>query len=211
MMSFLDELITQRRSIRQYGPETPPEAWIEQMLNLAAQAPSSGNTQPVRFIRVSSPEVKASLHQAMESSRERFLQASAGCSKPKNLKNWINAYYRFSAFMFQAPVLFAVGTVAPSLGLSRRLAEAGVIQPGKRWETDADIAVGLALQNFTLKGQELGLGSCILTVPLVFISRIEEILSVTDVTIKCLIIVGFPAEKPRTPKKKGGADISRQI
>jgi len=211
MMSSLDELIIQRRSIRKYAPTVPPAAWIEQMLELASHAPSSSNSQPVRFIRINAPEIKASLRRAMEAGRDRFLQTAASSIKPKNLKNWINAYYRFAEFLLEAPVLFAVGTVAPSLGLSRRLAEAGVIQPGKRWETDADIAVGLALQNFTLKGQELGLGSCILTVPLVFISRIEEILGVTDVTIKCLLTVGFPAEKPRMPKKKGGADISRQI
>lgn len=211
MMSSLDELLIERRSIRTYGPETPPEAWIEQMINLAAQAPSSGNTQPVRFIRISSSEVKASLQRAMESGREQFLRAAAGCSKPKNLRNWINAYYRFSAFMFQAPVLIAVGTVAPASGFSRRLAEAGVIEADKKRESDADIAVGFALQSFILKGQELGLGSCILTAPLVFISRIEELLGVRDVEIKCFLTVGFPGETPRKPKKKGVADIYRQI
>ena len=32
-----------------------------------------------------------------------------------------------------------------------------------------DIAVGLALKGYLLKGEELGLGSCILTAPLIFI------------------------------------------
>lgn len=210
-MFSLNELIIQRRSIRKYGPGVPPAAWIEQMLVLACHAPSPSNIQPVRFIRINAPEIKASLGRSLEAGRDRFLQTAASSLKPKNLKNWINAYYRFAEFLLQAPVLLAVGTVAPSSGLSRRLAEAGVKEPGKRWETDADIAVGLALQNFILKGEELGLGSCVLTVPLVFISRIEEILGVADVTIKCLLTTGFPAEEPPAPKKKGLPDIYVEI
>lgn len=126
-MSSLDELVKERRSIRKYRVETPPEAWIEQMLLTASQAPSSGNSQPVRFIRINSPGVKTALREAMEAGPRRFLQAAAASDKPKKLRNWINAYYRFSEFMFHAPLLMAVGTVSILSGFSSKLSEARFI------------------------------------------------------------------------------------
>jgi len=210
-MSFLDELLTERRSIRKYKADMPPDAWMEQILRPALLAPSSGNSQPVRFIRISSPEVKKRLREAMEDSRRRFLQAAETTAKPKKLRNWINAYYRFSVFMFEAPLLLAAGTIADPPGFSRKLSEAGLLIPAKRWKTDADIAVGLVLKGLLLKAQELGLGSCILTAPLVFIAGVEEILDLKDVEIKCFITLGFPAEKPPAPTKKGMADLYREL
>jgi nitroreductase len=210
-MSFLDDLVKERRSIRRYRAETPPSAWIEQMVLTASQAPSSGNSRPVRFIRITSPPVKTALYEAMEAGRRRFLQAAAMSEEPKRLRNWINAYYRFSEFMFHAPVLMAVGTVDILSGFSNRLSEAGFIIPGGRMKTDIDIAVGLALEGFILKGQELDLGSCILTAPLVFISDIEEIIGVKEEKIKCFVTVGFPDEKPPARKRKAIGDIYREI
>lgn len=126
-MSSLDELVKERRSIRKYRVETPPEAWIEQMLLTASQAASSGNSQPVCFIRINSPGVKTALREAMEAGPRRFLQAAAASDKPKKLRNWINAYYRFSEFMFHAPLLMAVGTVSILSGFSSKFSEARFI------------------------------------------------------------------------------------
>ncbi|HLA28727.1 MAG TPA: nitroreductase family protein [Syntrophales bacterium] len=210
-MSLLDELSTARRSIRKYRAEMPPSSCIEEMLRLALHAPSSGNTQPVRFIRINSESVKALLREDMEAGLSRFLQAAVVSKQPKKLRNWINAYYRFSQFMFDAPLLMALGTVRALSGFSRTLSENGINIAAKRWETDADIAVGLALQGFMLKGLELGLGTCILTAPLAFMSRVDEALALTDVEIKCFITIGFPAETPSTPKKKGIAHSYREL
>ena len=93
-MSILEQLLTERRSIRKYQTETPPEACLEQMLSLAATTPSSSNRQPVRFMKIASPDIKASLRQSMEEGYERFLQLAATAENPKNLRNWINTYYR---------------------------------------------------------------------------------------------------------------------
>jgi nitroreductase len=210
-MSSFDELVKQRRSIRKYRVETPPEACIEQMLLTASQAPSPGNSQPVRFVRINSSGLKAALRESMDTGRQRFLQAAATSDKPKKLRNWINAYYRYSEFMFHAPILMAVGTVANLQGFSRKLSEAGLAIPGVRVGTDSDIAVGLALEGFILKGQELGLGSCILTAPLGFISGAEKIIGLKDMEIKCFVVVGFPDENPHPPSKKGIQDIYHKI
>jgi nitroreductase len=210
-MSILDQLLIERRSIRKYQPETPPEACLEQMLRLAALTPSSSNRQPVRLMRIASPDIKASLQKAMEAGYERFLQLAATAQNPKNMRNWINTYYRYSAFMFGAPWLLAIGTIAAPAGFTRILAEAGVAATDNRWETDADIALGMVLQAVILKGQELGIASCVLTAPLAFIAGVENILGVEDVKIKCFLTLGFADEKPLAPPKKDLPQLYRVL
>ena len=113
--------------------------------------------------------------------------------------------------MFSAPVLLALGTVNPFSGLSRILAEAGLFVPDGRWKTDGDIAVGLNLQGMMLKAQELGLGTCILTAPLVFIAKAEEIIGFRDGEIKCFLTIGFPDETPPATPRKDLTRLYREL
>lgn len=210
-MSFLDNLINKRRSIRKYKADIPPDEWIERMLQSALMAPSPSNSQPVRFIRISSSRAKKDLRNAMVKEYQRFLKAAKTSDNSKKLKNLINAYRRFSEFMFDAPVLFAVGTVAHTGGFSKKLFDAKIVAVDTRGETDVDITAGLALKGFLLKGEEFGLGTCILSAPLVFVPNTEKIFDLKDIKIKCFVVVGFPDEKPRTPERKSVADIYSEI
>jgi nitroreductase len=113
--------------------------------------------------------------------------------------------------MVEAPLLFAFGVIEPSGGFSHKLQAAGLISCDTRHRTDMDITVGLALKGFILKAVDLGLGTCILTAPLVFIKDIEQILELEDVRIACLVTAGFPDETPATLPGKKVADIYREI
>ena len=209
--TFLEDLISKRRSIRKYSPDKPPEEWINIMLQCALMAPSPSNSQPVRFFRISSAEKRENLYQALALGRQKLLRAVEPRVEKKRLKNWINTYYRFSEFMFNAPLLFAVGTIISYKSFSKKMFDEGVLTYNKREETNLDITVGLALKGFILKGEELGLGSCILTGPIVFIPNVEEILGITDVRIKCFVTAGFPDEKPDMPPKKSISEIFSEI
>ena len=175
------------------------------------RAPSPSNSQPVRFIRILSPELNDRLLQAMRDGEERLLEAVKNASSSKRLRNWINAYRRFSEFMFNAPVLFAVGTTMTFLNLAERLFRAGAMEQGNKKHRDIDIAVGLALHGYLLKGEELGLGSCILTAPLLFIQEPEGILGLKGMEIKCFVTTGYPDEEPAYIKKKDITEIYREI
>jgi nitroreductase len=229
-MTHLDRLINGRRSIRKYTGTPPPEEWLQQMITAAMTAPSPSNRQPVRFIRLRSPGVRAALQQAMGLGREKLLAEVAESVGSKRRRNWINAYYRFAAFMFEAPALFAVGTSATSLSIAEKLpvVETGVGKPrlsdgrdaveidgvqGRKdgRQRDLDISVGLALMGYLLKGEELGLGSCILTAPLIFIEEPEKILSQPRINIRCFLATGYPDEEPAPIRRKEFADIYREI
>ncbi len=208
-MESLDELIRGRRSIRKYKAEVPPEEWIEMMIRCATFSPSPSNTQPVRFLKISSEKIKEALYESLVSGRDNFLKALEESGGPKRMKNWINSYFRFSEFMFRAPLVFAVGTHKSTTGFSRKMFEAGLLERYDR--KDLDITLGLALKGFILKGEELGLGSCILTAPLVFMSNVEEILGTEDLDIRSLISVGFPDEKPGSIERKSVEEVYREV
>jgi len=208
-IASFDELVNRRRSIRKYKTDIPPEEWIETMIQYAARAPSPSNTQPVRFLKISSKKIKEELRETMISGRKHFLKSVEQSGGPKRLKNWINSYFRFSEFMFQSPLLFAAGTVKSTTGFSRTLFEAGLLESYDR--KDLDITLGLALKGFLLKGESLGLGSCILTAPLVFIPDIEEILGIEDLDVRCLITVGFPDEIPGPIERKSVKEVYGEV
>ena len=210
-ISLLTGLINRRRSIRKYTSQMPPAEWIKSMIHCAARAPSPSNSRPVRFVRIISEKIREDINMAMEKGRKKFLEAAEKLEGQKRLKNRINAYFRFSKFMFDAPLLFAVGTVPTRSGFSKKLFDAGILKGHDRENIDLDITVGLALKGFLLRGTELGLGACILTAPLVFIPNIEEIIRIKDISIKCFVTAGFPDEKPKFIERACADDILIEV
>lgn len=129
-MDFAD-LLVHRRSVRRYSPDPVARERIDVCLDAARMAPSACNSQPWFFHVVDGP-LRPSLAEAMNSGLYG-----------KGL----------NAFVAEAPVLIAVETLrrerlAPWLaGMVRRL----------RYET---IDVAVAVDHFTLRAAELGLGTC---------------------------------------------------
>ncbi len=202
-----DQLIEKRRSVRRYTPETIRDEWLEGMLRAAIQAPSPSNRQPVRFIRLRSEKIKDRLFESMRATREKYLQMIKAGMGSKQLKNVINYYWRYAAFMFDAPVLFAAGTVETKKGLFFDLKDAGFIENDFYKDRGADISLGLALKGFILKAVSYGLGTCILTAPLCFIPRIHEIIDESGIVVKCFITVGFAAKEPPPTDRKPLKDV----
>ncbi len=207
----VDQLIFQRRSIRRYKSDALPEEWIQAMLACAHQAPSPANSQPVRFVRIHSRVIKDNLQQAVAAGHDRLLAEHRAAGAPVRLRNWINAYRRYSEFMFTAPVLLAVGVDTGIKGFARRLGEAGLVVPGRHSEAEMDITVGLALQGLLLKAQAMGVGSCILTAPLLFIQAVEAVLGLERLAVKCFVTLGLADEAPKATERRPLADVVKVV
>ncbi|GAA0568436.1 5,6-dimethylbenzimidazole synthase [Caenispirillum bisanense] len=54
----LKDLIAWRRDIRHFKPDPVDPALVEEMINLACQSPSVGNSQPWRFVLVDDPTLR---------------------------------------------------------------------------------------------------------------------------------------------------------
>jgi nitroreductase len=207
----VETLIRERRSIRKYKSAPLPQEWIDAMLQCAHLAPSPSNSQPVRYVRIDTPDCRNTLRQAFTNGHSRFIAKHKAAGGSARLRNWINAYKRFAEFMYEAPVLLAVGVTTQRLGFAGRLAEAGLLDRDMRQSTDLDITVGLALSGLMLKAQALGVGSCVLTAPLVFIDAPEQLLGLDEIKIKCFVTLGLADEAPSPTSRKPLKEMVRVI
>jgi len=204
----LDDLLFHRRSIRKFKPDDPPGEWIESMVLCGARAPSPSNSQPVRFVRIMSNPAKEKLRDALAEGRRLLLLDIAQGGGAKRARNYVNSYFRFSEFMFAAPVLMCLGTDTGAAGLR---GPADNNDSGRR-RRDLDITVGLAAKGYLLKGEDLGLASCIMTAPLLYLNRAgspEEILGIECLDIRCFIVSGLPDEEPAHLDRKPVSEVYR--
>ena len=74
----LVELLTWRRDVRRFRPDPLPEGVIEQLLEIAALAPSVGLSQPWRFILVEDRVRRAAVHANFEQANASALAAYEG-------------------------------------------------------------------------------------------------------------------------------------
>ncbi len=81
------ELLTQmqkRRTIRRFSDKPVPRAVIENLIKIAASAPSGANHQPWHFVAISDPAVKQQIRHEAELQEAGFYSGRAG-------EEWLNA------------------------------------------------------------------------------------------------------------------------
>jgi nitroreductase len=65
------------------------------------------------------------------------------------------------------------------------------------------LSVSMAVMNFLLFAESQGLGTLVMTAPLVAAREIREILDIpARYLVACFICLGYPAEKPTPPERK---------
>ena len=73
------ELLAWRRDVRHFRPGEPPdEAMLAELFDLAALAPSVGNCQPTRFVRVDNEARRAAVRANFEAANREALDAYRG-------------------------------------------------------------------------------------------------------------------------------------
>ena len=74
----LTELFRWRRDVRRFRAEPLDEKTVDKLIALAALAPSVGNSQPWRFVKVKSPALRAEVRANFERCNRRALDAYEG-------------------------------------------------------------------------------------------------------------------------------------
>ena len=72
------ELLAWRRDVRHFRPEAPDEATLAELLDLAALAPSVGNCQPTRLVRVDDESRREAVRANFEAANSQALAAYEG-------------------------------------------------------------------------------------------------------------------------------------
>jgi len=171
------ETIFSRRSIRKFLEKPVEEEKIRKILEAATFAPSAGNTQEWRFIKIKNS------HSSSKGAR---------VLRRQSLKSQIAEAALGQMFIAQAPVVIVV---------CADLLEIEMAYGDKGKELYSLLDCGMAAQNLMLAATAEGLGTC--PVGAFDEEEIKEILDLPENLRPVLIIpVGYPAEKPeKTPRK----------
>ena len=174
--------IKERRSCRDFLPDSISENEIGIILEAATWAPSPLNTQPWEFIVVTNNEIKGKIFLEANRCREWGIEASGW--------KWLDKYQL--DFLKTVPVIVAVVGDPKKSGLDIFQEEGGV---------GYQHACAAAIQNMLLSAQSLNLGSLWFTM---FDKKaMREILSVdSEKTPLGLVCIGKAKDKPhQTPRK----------
>lgn len=188
-------VIKGRRSTRKFLEKEIPDDILMQIIDAGRYAPSNTNRQGWKFLMIKSNELKSNIHKAVGDKVEDILTTV----KSQVRYRAIRAYTKYFTFFNNAPVLMIALFNKPSV-----VAEM-LMKDTKRVEMISGelISVSMACQNMQLMAHSLGLGSCILTGPLVAYDKIKELLQLDDTfEICCFMALGYPAEESFMPNRK---------
>lgn len=97
---------TKRRTVREFSPDSVPDAVVEASLRTAMTAPSGANQQPWTFVWIRNADLRSRLKEAAEEEEREFYGGRAP-------EEWLDALQPFGTddqkpFIETAPVLIAV-------------------------------------------------------------------------------------------------------
>ena len=167
------QCIMTRRSVRQFTDQPVSREVLEQVVALAAYAPSWKNTQISRYIAIEDPAVKQEIV-------DRF--CLPGTNNP--------------SIIASCPVLIAQTFLTGRSGFNRD----GTYNTDREdgWQY---YDCGIAAQTLCLAAHDLGLGTVIMGV--FDRKGLEEYLQLPEgQELMALIALGWPADEPTAPKRK---------
>lgn len=183
-----------RRDVRRFKTDAVPEALIGKLTELANLAPSVGNSQPWRWVRVASPDRRAQVAANFEKSNFKAAEGYGGEER--------EAYARLKlAGLKEAPVHFAVfcdEETEQGRGLGRQ-----TMPEMLRYST------ALSVHSFWLAARAQGLG-----VGWVSILDPDELCQTMDIpqswTLVAYLCVGWPVEEHLDPELQRAGWQKRQ-
>jgi nitroreductase len=188
------DLIRLRRSIRRFSDRAVDREDITRLLEAARWAPSNSNRQPWRFLPI---EDKQQIRQMAETVRQSLSEKAK--SLPEGTAQYLSQFTHYATFFANAPVLLVVLHKRPVSVSAPVLA--GLKNPDL--VSGEALSAAMAVQNLLLAAQTLGLGTCVLTGPLLVQDALAGALDLPaghDLT--CLVALGHPAESPAPPRRK---------
>jgi nitroreductase len=186
-------MLKSRRSVREFTDCKPTHAQIEQIIEAAAWAPSNHNRQGWKFLIYEDKQKITALANTIRQSLQASLQAAN-----RQLSAHSDELLHFACVFENAPVIIiALHKKSPAMGRSVMALASNDRASGEM------ISTAMACQNLLLAAHAMGLGSCIMTAPLLA-GEVWQTLNDLPAGFEptCLITLGYPAVIPETPKRK---------
>ena len=167
-----------RRSIRKFEGKAVPREVLEEIVSMAAYAPSWKNSQTARYIAITDPAVK-----------ERVVNEG------------LSIFPHNQEIVGGAPVLILLTTVDNRAGYERD--GSFTTSKGTHWQS---FDAGIAAEAFCLAAYEMGLGTVILGI--YEEDKVKAAADVPEgQSVSALIALGYPAEEPKAPKRKETGEL----
>ncbi len=196
----LKTAIEERTSVRSFTSEAIPVEVLRELARRGSYAPSVNNYQPWRFVAITNKRVLATMAQIVSQKINALPDGESRMSKV--VKKQVEF---FATFFEHAPALLAI-----FLEPYETILEKGVEMSHdeiNELRSFPDIqSVGACVQNMLLSAQELGLGACWMSAPLIARDKLQQILGVGNhLRLAAFVAVGKP-NKPPVPKDKKPID-----
>lgn len=187
-MGFLD-LARSRHCAREFLPDPVPDAALDAIVEAAAAAPSSMNSQPTR------------LHVLTGGGRDRVVEVMA--MSTVHLQEYVDIMSDHE--LEQAARFFSTLGDAPMvIALSLPVVE------DKLDEFNGLLATGAVLENMLLAATEAGLGACPVTFGLWVADELRAAVRVAeDRYVAALVLIGYAASPPEAPHHR--TDIAEYV
>jgi nitroreductase len=191
------KVIQDRRSIREYAPESISDHDLDLILEAARQAPSGENAQPWRFVVVKDPVTRKKLGALAGGGSGRRFTSEFATNKMQE---------RFSSLEDEAKKKAAFEKLT-SGQVSAFLADApvSIVVIGKKDVWDMPYDTSAAIENILLMVTGLGLGACWVIAPCIDIrdeERIKSVLAIPEgFKAISIISIGHPT-RPHRPRPR---------
>ena len=204
------ELMQNRRSIRRFKPEVPPDADILKLIEAAVAAPSATNKQPWRFLIAKKRKYFKIIAGAVDKARQNYLPLLS----PEYRSEFENYSIHFMSFQNAPVIILPIYRAFQGISalVKEKSPEKEVVFLRAYEHNTALMSVSLAIQNILLMSEAVGLGACCMTGPLIGRVEIEKGLLVPKGwQIAAIIAVGYPDEAPEPPGRKKLEMVTRWL
>lgn len=198
MNHSLRDIIKGRRSIREFSSETIDIETLQTIVDTASHAPSNNNRQGWLFVAVTD---KALIQTMCGLVTEKLSQSQ---NKSRTLDDLMDDYRSHFTVFKNAPAILICCHVKPAR-FSFKLFDT---DEENRHFTGELISVSLAMQNILLLSESMGIGTLVMTAPLIAAREIKDAVGIpSKYTIAAFICMGKYAGKPDPPRHKPVTDI----
>ena len=174
------EVVTGRRSIRQYTEQSVTEQEIEEILTLCRYAPTWKNSQTVRYHVILNEELKNKI------AKECTMQFSKNKQNIQNAAGLVILTTKDNISGYEKD-----GTATTS--------------KGSHWQS---FDAGIACQTFCLTAYDKGFGTLIMGI--YDESKVKEMLSLPEnESVSALIAIGHAEQNPQAPERKPLQDVMK--
>ena len=181
--------ITTRRSVGRVGPEVPPRALIEQIIEAAVWAPNHHLTEPWRFF-VLTGEARAAFGAAMAEGQRPHLDPALSATRVDDL------LAKASAKALRAPVIITIA-----------------VEPAPNAVEFEEITAGAAaVQNMLLAAHALGLGAIWRTGGPAYAPAVKGFFGLTpNAHLLGFVYLGWPSTTPPIKQRQAAASKTRWL